>query len=372
MESTGADDESGSSVKRTVTSLRVIAYVCWGVAALTFLSVLCLFTRIRLAIAILKAAADYVKDTPSVFLYAPFNVIVLILFYGYWGITAVYLVSSGDAKQIGNSAFGTFEFDKKLQRLLIYHVFALLWFNAFVIASTQFVLASSTCLWYFSQGTGQKSVKTIRKSIYRLLRYHLGSIAFGSLILAIVQMIRLVLAYMQAQAKKLAGKEGRVIKFALACLQCYAGCFERFIKFLNKNAYIQIALTGKNFCSSAKDGFFLVLRNPLRFGVVSGIGSIFVMFGKVFIAAITALAGFIAITKWDHFNKELYSPFIPVAIIFVFAYAIGAVFMSIYGLAADAILACFVVDEELAKRRNAPPRHCPDSLKNFLDKNKKA
>jgi hypothetical protein len=54
---------------------------------------------------------------------------------------------------------------------------------------------------------------------------------------------------------------------------------------------------------------------------------------------------------------------------FVFAYAIGAIFMTVYGLAADAILACFVVDEELSKRRNAPARHCPESLKTFFNNN---
>jgi len=56
---------------------------------------------------------------------------------------------------------------------------------------------------------------------------------------------------------------------------------------------------------------------------------------------------------------------------FVFAYAIGATFMTVYGLASDAILACFVVDEELNKKRNAPARHCPESLRTFLNKNKK-
>lgn len=67
---------------------------------------------------------------------------------------------------------------------------------------------------------------------------------------------------------------------------------------------------------AAKDGFFLVLRNPLRFGVVSSIGSVFVFFGKIFIASLTALAGFIAITRWDHFNDGLYSPFIPTIVIY--------------------------------------------------------
>ena len=132
-----------------------------------------------------------------------------------------------------------------------------------------------------------------------------------------------------------------------------------------------MALSGKNFCASAKDAFFLILRNPVRFGVVGGIGSIFTLFGKVFVASITALIGFLVITKVDRYSEELYSPFIPTFIIFVFAYAIGAVFMTVYGLASDAILACFVVDEELSKRKNAPPRHCPESLKSFLNKNKK-
>ena len=35
-------------------------------------------------------------------------------------------------------------------------------------------------------------------------------------------------------------------------------------RFLNKNAYIQIALLGKKFCYAAKDAFWLILRNGLR------------------------------------------------------------------------------------------------------------
>jgi hypothetical protein len=37
------------------------------------------------------------------------------------------------------------------------------------------------------------------------------------------------------------------------------------LRFLNKNAYIGIAIYGKNFCKAAKDAFFLLLRNALRY-----------------------------------------------------------------------------------------------------------
>jgi len=39
---------------------------------------------------------------------------------------------------------------------------------------------------------------------------------------------------------------------------------EKFLKFLNKNAYIMIAVHGKNFCTSAKNAFFLLMRNIVR------------------------------------------------------------------------------------------------------------
>jgi len=364
-------NDSNSSTSKTVLTEKIIAYICWGVAGFTFLAVLCLFDRIRLAIAVMKAAADYVKDTPSVFLVPPVTVVILLIFYAFWSSAAIFLVSSGDLSQMQDTSFVSFQFDTRLKRLLIYHLFALLWVNGFIIAATQFVLASSTAIWYFSQGTGQPAPPSIRTSVSRLFKYHFGSIAFGSLILAIIQFIRLVLAYIQSQSKKLEGKDGKVIKYTLACLSCYLFCFEKIIKFLNKNAYIQIALTGKNFWGATKDAFHLIAHNPLRLGVVSGIGSIFVLFGKVFIAAITALIAFLVITKWDRFSTQIYSPFIPTLVVFIFAYAVGAVFMTVYGLAADAILACFIVDEQISKQKNAPARHCPESLKSFIDENRK-
>jgi len=191
------------------------------------------------------------------------------------------------------------------------------------------------------------------------------------LVLAIIQFARIVLAYITAQAKKMQGKEGKVVQYVLKCLSCYMACFQRFIEFLNKNAYIQIALGGKGFCGAAKDAFMLIAGNPIRFSIVGGISSIFVLFGKVFVASTTALAGFLVITNMDRFDQTIYSPFIPTLCIFMFAYVIGAVFMTVYGLAADTILACFILDESMNKKKNAPPRHCPESLKDFLDNHKK-
>ena len=74
-----------------------------------------------------------------------------------------------------------------------------------------------------------------------------------------------------------------------AC-QCCLVCFERIVKFINKNAYIQCAITSHNFCVSAKDAFFLITRNSFLFAIAGGIGAAFILLGKLFIAAVTTVA----------------------------------------------------------------------------------
>lgn len=60
------------------------------------------------------------------------------------------------------------------------------------MALCQFIIASACAIWYWEQNGTHKPIS---RSIYRAFRYHLGSLAFGSLLLAIVQMIRIILAY---------------------------------------------------------------------------------------------------------------------------------------------------------------------------------
>lgn len=46
--------------------------------------------------------------------------------------------------------------------------------------------------------------------------------------------------------------------------KCCFWCFEKFIRFINQNAYIVCAIYGTNFCSSAKEAFGLLVRNAIR------------------------------------------------------------------------------------------------------------
>lgn len=138
--------------------------------------------------------------------------------------------------------------------------------------------------------------------------------------------------------KQVKGDKGQPVKCFLDCLRCCAACFERFVAFINKNAYIQIALTGENFITAAKNGFYLAWNNAGQFAVTSGIGSVFCTLCKLFISLSTTFICYMIITKSSAYKDKLNSPVVPSLLFFVIAYVIGDLFMSVYGMSIDAIL----------------------------------
>merc|ERR1719352_694753 len=105
------------------------------------------------------------------------------------------------------------------------------------------------------------------------------------------------------QSKATKNKSMEIICKILAyCLWC----FEKVIKFLNKNAYIQVALMGTPFCTSAKNAFFLILRNALRFAVITMLSHLVHLIGMGLIIAATAVAGyFILAAMYEDVNPIL-------------------------------------------------------------------
>lgn len=69
--------------------------------------------------------------------------------------------------------------------------------------------------------------------------YHLGTVALGSLIIGIIRLVRAILATVQKYLNK---SENAVFKALLCCCQCCLKCFESFIRFIGRNAYIETGI----------------------------------------------------------------------------------------------------------------------------------
>ena len=68
--------------------------------------------------------------------------------------------------------------------------------------------------------------------IYLLI--NIGTLAFGSLILSFVRMIRVLLEWIEEKIKE-HGAENPLMKCILCCCKCCFWCLEKFIRFINRN-----------------------------------------------------------------------------------------------------------------------------------------
>lgn len=225
----------------------------------------------------------------------------------------------------------------------------------------------SVAKWYFARDKSKIGSLTVLSSITTSIWYHSGTAAFGALIIAIIKMIRAVIAYFQRKADEM---DSSIAKAVLCCCQCCFICLEKCMRFINKNAYIQTAIFGSSFCTSAKEAFFLILRNAARVAAISYVSGGVVFVGKVFITTLTTGLSYLAIDAYDDgsVRDQLYSIIGPLFFIAAIAWFIAGMFMSVYDMGIATILQCFVADEEMF---SADQRYAEGSLRTWVDNHEK-
>jgi hypothetical protein len=68
----------------------------WILTGLYFLILLCCCSRIRLGVAIMEAASDFVRSTPSIFIVPVFFFFIIGIWVVFWIFSAVWVFSVGE------------------------------------------------------------------------------------------------------------------------------------------------------------------------------------------------------------------------------------------------------------------------------------
>lgn len=88
---------------------------------------------------------------------------------------------------------------------------------------------------YFNRDKRRVSLPVVKGFGY-LIRYHMGTVAFGAMIIGVVRLIRAMISFVQNHLKQY---DNAFVKAILWCCQCCLWCFECALKFLTRNAYIE-------------------------------------------------------------------------------------------------------------------------------------
>lgn len=218
-----------------------------------------------------------------------------------------------------------------------YNIVGFFWGVFFISAFSEMVLASTFATWYWTFHKSDVPFFTLARGTGRTMRYHLGTLAFGSLIITICRLIRVILEYIDHKLKKF---DNAFTKAILCCMKCFFWCLEKFLKFLNKNTYIMCAIHGKNFCSSAKDAFNLLMRNFLRVIALDKVTDFLFFLSKILIAVGMGLLTYLFFAS-EVTTPTLHYNFVPIFLVSLGTYLIATVFFNVYSMAVDTLFLCF-------------------------------
>lgn len=239
-------------------------------------------SRIPLTRLLLKTVIDATKSHPSVYFWALLGTVIQAFFsiWTAWTLVSVYqrFSPSGAASSTGgNTGSGA------VTGLIVFIGVAYYWTSELIKAVFFTTIAGTFGAWYYAL-PGDKARGASIKSFGRAISLSLGSLAFGSLIIALLDLLRAVLSIVQSS--EAAG--GDMVGAAIACVaNCLLGCVQWAVELFNKYAYINIALYGNSYIKAAKETWRLVKDRGIDAIAQDCLTGIVFSFGSVIVGVIT-------------------------------------------------------------------------------------
>eukprot|EP00450_Noctiluca_scintillans_P008144 CAMPEP_0194491186 /NCGR_PEP_ID=MMETSP0253-20130528/10150_1 /TAXON_ID=2966 /ORGANISM="Noctiluca scintillans" /LENGTH=673 /DNA_ID=CAMNT_0039331895 /DNA_START=115 /DNA_END=2136 /DNA_ORIENTATION=+ len=351
---------------------RWLAVICWIISGFLLLLAVGLRQTLMRAVTFCSATSGFLKANLSALALPQFIALLELLWITYWlisGGTIMSLANVSPAEDVTKEV-NRFVLDPRTRAMLLYHIFFGLWVLAFFEGLSVVSVSITVSDWYFAQRQGQSARRWIPRfdGLQKAIRFHTGSVAFGSLVLAVVQMLKLVTSYIVAHLKK--GRTSTVVRVFQRCVGCLLWFFEKCIRFVNFNAYLMIGVTGDGFCGSALHAFSLVSRNPLRFVVFQGVMWMINAIGRLTMLLVTILVALLLTDKslFPDLSPDVRRPWPALIAVCALGYYLSGIFATVYTTSGSALFYCFVVDEELAGSEGRDPGSCgPLALRDLVE-----
>ncbi|XP_061166170.1 choline transporter-like protein 1 [Saccostrea echinata] len=308
------------------------------VMVIVLLILLVMRKRIALVVQLFKEASHAVSSIPFLLIQPLWTLTIFLGIVTLFSYIFLGMESAGHPSISNTTGYVSFKEDETVKVLKWYHVFAGIWTIQFVFACEKIIMAGAVAVWYFQRDSGMPSFP-ILLSIKQLIRYHLGSAAFGSFIITLLVFVNWILAFIH---KKVKNSTGSVGDFLMKCFRCCFWCFEKAIKFINSNAYIEIAILGESFCHSAQRALKIIVSNSLRLAAINSVGNFTLFLGKAGTVAIVAVIGMEILAL----RSDVIYPWLPITLSCLIAFVIANCLIGVYELCIDTIFVCFCEDCE--------------------------
>jgi len=316
--------------------------------AILFAIVSCSAHSIETAIETVKVSADCLSDAPSLLLSPLIELLSKAATLTAMMVGFLLLLSCGEVT-FGKGIYRTLEYTDNEKAYLAHFAVMFIWAAEFFSSLSQFAVAWCVKKWYFTPYEGDRKHATflgLPRGYLVGLVYHLGSLLFGSLLIALFRFVRIVLQVVASRSRKEGTEIGTIISRVLSCA---VACFDRLIVFINKNAYIEMAISSTPFCTSAQRAIQILGSEFVAAGILNGATYIIQIAGTGAITCGGAAVTWIMCTRVAPFNDEgsqhyVSDPAFVTGASAVICLIVSLAFVVVFDTVSDTILFCLATE----------------------------
>ncbi|KAH9644315.1 hypothetical protein HF086_003814 [Spodoptera exigua] len=140
-----------------------------------------------------------------------------------------------------------------------------------------------------------------------------------------------------------AEKGSECAKCGLKCGICCFYCLEKFIRYLNHNAYTIITIERCHFCKAAGKAFSTIVNNALQVATINSVGDFILFLGKCIVTAVTGIIGLLLLKR----NSDLHFFAVPTLVICIYSFFIAHCILSLYEMVVDSLFLCVCEDRNM-------------------------
>ncbi|CAO3692029.1 Protein pns1 [Rhizopus azygosporus] len=252
-------------------------------AAIIFLIFSCLYllcffwwrSRIPFATVMLKTIVGITRKYPSTIFTGILSLIVQTAFSFWFMFTVIGIYQAWYSSSSNNS---------RLNCAMVFLVFSFYWTSQVITYVTHVTLAGLFATVYFLND-GIKH--PIWGSARRALTTSFGSICFGSLLIALINLVRFFLRVAQSNT------DNPCASFFICIIQCIVSCFAGLFEWFTYYAFSGVAIYGKPFIPTARNTWNMVKDRGIEAMINDNlIGNVLFM-GGLLVGVLSGLLGYI-------------------------------------------------------------------------------
>jgi hypothetical protein len=220
---------------------------------------------------------------------------------------------------------------------------------------------ASLSTYYFSSTRYQEGSASVSTAFKFAYMKHAGSLALGSLLLTIVQILRAAAEILERGSRR----NGHIIGVVVSlCVRCFIQCLEEFLIIFDRAALGYMAVSGESYCTSGMNGFLLLWKHLFSFYFARRIARTLVFMGVMIMLAMNLLFFWLIMKKSGYLDELEYS-LLPFAIVCYSSLFISHTFLGLFNAAVTGTLICLGIDMDL---NQGQPANGPPDLHDKLDK----